>query len=262
MKVVYIDVLFILNALSDLALLICTGRLCDRYAKLWRVLLSSFAGGAYAVLSEVFPLLAHPLSVIICSALLCFIAYGKSLRLWGVFLLCSACLGGAVWALCLRGLGKITASCVCLIGLSVSVLLMLLLGGKAKAQKGGMSAMTVTLLGRSTVFSALIDTGNSLRDPITGNDIVIISPEKFSELMPSSLKASLHSLSPPDAVSLLAKTRYASRFRLLSYKTVSGDGIMLAFRPDALIIDGKKTSGTLIAVSPAELCAGVCSALV
>lgn len=265
MKVVYADVYFALNFCADLAILLCTAQICGRVASLRRAIASSALGGAYAVGCEILTVLQNPVFILLCTSVMCFVSFGKSrdyLKIFAVFILSGACLGGCVWALTLRGMANTSAFALSLLVFSLGVLVSVLFKNTAKTQKGGIRHVRISLLGKTSVFSAVTDTGNQLCDPVSGEDAVIIAPDKLTELLPRELSRKIAHLSPAEALTFLSGTIYAPRFRLLSYRTLSGSGLMLAFRADELWIDNKKRAGTLIAVSTTKLDIGAHSALV
>ena len=107
----------------------------------------------------------------------------------------------------------------------------------------GRRLVTVHLehMGSSTDFKALYDTGNSLSDPVSGCAVMLVCPHV--------LKAALPELSPVELLQYAdSREDLKGRFRLISYKAVGGSGLLAAFRPDYLSIDGKERSDVLIAL--------------
>lgn len=85
-------------------------------------------------------------------------------------------------------------------------------------------------------LTALIDSGNLLRDPVTGLPVIIISCRAAQRL-----------------VQLPPKGKLTYPFRLLTVRTVSGTGTMTVFHPDSvclLLPDGWTRVETLLGVSP------------
>ena len=81
---------------------------------------------------------------------------------------------------------------------------------------------------RNTTLTALVDSGNLLRDAITGLPVIVISRRAAARLMRL----------PPEGTLLPG-------MRLMSIRTVSGPGLMTILRPDAVRIRG---SGGWLAV--------------
>lgn len=85
-------------------------------------------------------------------------------------------------------------------------------------------------------LTALIDSGNLLRDPVTGLPVIVISRRAAMRL-----------------VQLPQEGRLTYPFRLLTVRTVSGTGMMTVFHPDSvclLLPEGWTRVETLLGVSP------------
>lgn len=95
----------------------------------------------------------------------------------------------------------------------------------------------IDLLGRTARVTALLDTGNSLVDPLTGQAVVVLSADLREALLPPEAVEPVARAveNPSEAVSLLAETPLASRLRLVPFSTVGREnGLLLAFRADAV----------------------------
>lgn len=86
------------------------------------------------------------------------------------------------------------------------------------------------------ICSAKVDTGNSLREPFSGDPVVVVYEKAVSSVMP-----------PPEN----------SNIRLVPFSVVSGNGLLRAFRPERLTVySGKRiieTKKVFIAVSEERL---------
>ncbi len=85
-------------------------------------------------------------------------------------------------------------------------------------------------------LTALIDSGNLLRDAVTGLPVIVISRRAAQRL-----------------VSLPPKGRLTYPFRLLTVRTISGTSMMMVFHPDSvclLLPEGWTRVETLLGVSP------------
>ena len=104
MTVIYVDTLFLLNAIVDYLLLLGAARLAGEPLRRMRFLAGALLGGGYAVALFLPGLgfLAHPLCRAACAALMLLISYGGSRRLLrqGVIFLALTCaFGGGVMAI-------------------------------------------------------------------------------------------------------------------------------------------------------------------
>lgn len=100
----------------------------------------------------------------------------------------------------------------------------------------------VELLGRVVRVTALLDTGNRLTDPLTGQPVVILSSELRHELLPEEADRAVIASAgdPAEGVRLLSETSLAPRLRLIPYSTLGREnGLLVAFRADAVrLVDG------------------------
>ncbi len=95
----------------------------------------------------------------------------------------------------------------------------------------------VELLGRRVRVTALLDTGNRLVDPLTGQPVIILSGDLREALLPPEAVPAVETAAdnPAEGVSLLAETPLASRLRLIPYSTLGREnGLLVSFKADAV----------------------------
>lgn len=94
--------------------------------------------------------------------------------------------------------------------------------------------------GRQASLRLLVDTGNSLTDPLSGWPVIVAEQEALLELWPEPLQTLLREARSADQIFLAAaETELAGRLRLIPYRTVGRQGYLLGFRPDAVILYGR-----------------------
>ena len=97
--------------------------------------------------------------------------------------------------------------------------------------------------GETLKFTALYDTGNELRDPVTGEGVLVVSQSIAQKLTGLSEEALAH---PVESIVLLPG------LRLVPYQTVGNTGLLLAMRiPEARI--GHRQGSVIVAFSPQNL---------
>ena len=129
--------------------------------------------------------------------------------------------------------------------LLISGLGVALLAVVAIRSKRGLVAVELNLADKRQRVMALRDTGNGLRDPITGERVLIIGPEVAAKLTGLS-KSQLQS-----PVETMAQ-RPLPGLRLVPYTTVNGKGMMLALRLPKVRI-GHVQRSALVAFAPEGL---------
>ncbi|MDR3645643.1 MAG: sigma-E processing peptidase SpoIIGA, partial [Clostridia bacterium] len=113
--------------------------------------------------------------------------------------------------------------------------------------------LEVTVGGVSAETPALLDTGNSLCDTITGVPVLIVDYERVEKLIPKALRPAFKRGTIDDAESI-ARAGWAGRIRMIPYGSLNGTGGLLpAFRPDNVKAEsgGRKisTANALVDVS-------------
>ncbi len=270
MRTIYADEVFIFNAAVDSILLIAAGNLCGLPFRRIRVLAGGGIGGVYAVAVQVFE--GTPVSwtavKVLVGVLIPLCAFGylsrsAFLRRLTAFWIMSVLAGGAVLGAAALFGGSVGDGYAALhpAGLTVvafSLGLMLLasswLGGAAIHAAEERVRVRVSYGGREAEFTALVDSGNTLRDPVSGLPVIVAELEAVSTLFRQDVAGALRK-SGGDAATFLASLSgkaEGSRFRLVPCVTVSGKGMLPAFRPDRVELGGKETHA-LIAVSDAQV---------
>ena len=276
MTVIYVDTLFFLNTLVDYLLLLAAARLAGEPLRRWRFALGAALGGLYAVAIFLPGLgfLSHPVCRVASVVLMMLVSYGGSRRLLrqGVlFVALTFAFGGGVVAIGLMGgtglsLGKgvfYSALDLKVVLLSAAVCYgVLTLVFQRLARHSATSGELVNIklyLGENTAdLTALVDTGNTLTDPVSGQPVVVAEGERLGPLFPQEKRPSLVDLrNPTGALTRLGTGEWKSRFRLLPYRSVGVDhGLLLAVRVDRMELDGQRIGPMLVALSPTSVSDG------
>ena len=256
---VYADVLFFVNFSMDYITLWLCALLTSSERRALRLCMGSAIGALYAVLSLFLNL--SPLFSYICagavSILMCIAAFGvgtgvfglirQSALIWG----CSAMLGGIMTALLSLGSQSHVISPG---GGPLSFVLatgVILAYGIMRAFKHSKDQGTVTLkaqwMGKMIEFSALCDSGNLLRDPISGDCVVPVSRHVIDELCGKELCSALLTM---DTAFIESK---GISLRLIPHRDLSTTGILCGFLPERLsVLKNKKEKSIRCILAPLE----------
>lgn len=105
--------------------------------------------------------------------------------------------------------------------------------------------------------TALVDTGNRLRDPLTGEPVIVIERECVQHVLPRHLQPSIEQMATGDlsaVTRLLASEKWSARFRIIPFSSLGNDhGLLVGFRPDAVRVT---VDGEQVEVGPCIL--GIC----
>lgn len=241
---IYVDLFAAVNFFVDLLLLTGTNRLAGYPAGVGRASLGAALGGIYgcACLMPGFRFLGNLLWRGVSLALMGLLAFGGgpgTLRRCILFVFLSMALGGIAMALGTGGFWT-------LVGSAGLVLAMCILGfGGVAGQRRYVPVMLK--YGTKTVeLMALHDTGNTLRDPVTGERILVAGADTAEKLL--GLDAA--SIQNPAGTVALAPI---PGLRLIPYSAVGKKGgLLLGIRVRDARINGKKES-LLVAFAPEGL---------
>lgn len=263
MRVVYIDTLFIINTVANFLLLTAASKICDVFTGRLRIIAAAVLGGIYAVFAALpsFEFLNTLFVKGLFSAVMVLLAFGTHrsfFRILVIFISVSAALGGIIYAVSLGtdgifttpGLSAIALSFLCAAGV---ITLAFRRSGKPS---GKTHKISVEYFGKSSVYTAFVDTGNSLKDPISGKPVIIIGVDDLSPVLPGELYKLLKNLTPTDFLQALSGTHHAGKFRLLPYSAVGVKSGMLPAMRAEVKIDGTPAPGILIAISPTSVSDG------
>ena len=236
---VYVDGVMAINFLVDFLLLLGTNRLSGFPSHKKRLTAAALLGAVYSgvCLLPDFRFLGNLLWRTVSLGGMGAIAFGLgagALRRCGVFVLMSLALGGL--AVCigrsdLWGLGLALTGLWCLSRFSFQ--------GPVGCRD--YVPMEITHAGQTVKLLALRDTGNTLRDPVTGEQVLVIAPWaacRLTGLTEQQLRTPLETMGAVPGL------------RLIPYRTVgSSGGMMLAMAFDQVQV-GNRRGRALVAFAP------------
>jgi len=239
----------------------CTARLTRyNYSKV-KLIIASFLGALYAVFSY-FPQYSYLFSFfmkILFSILIVIVAYTPVyfhllLKLTGIFYIVSFVFGGAAFGLFyfINGL-NLTENGISFIRdfplkiLIVAVVLAYFtikyswdyVQHRIKREKL-IVRVEMSFDSRQLCIDALIDTGNSLKDPITNVPVMITDYSMIRELLPNDIQK-IFERCPENELNAIAEimstSKWAARFRIIPFRSLGREnGMLIGFRPDVVTI--------------------------
>ena len=244
METIYIDSLFFLNLVIDYLLLRCTAEVCALVPKRARYLAGALIGAAFSVSVYIpgWAFLTSPAVKLSVAGLMALAAYGSEkslLRCMLTFLFVSAAFGGFIY--CITLMGGYPAFDMRTLILSFALCYALLyLVFRFRAARGEKPLVTVELcfMDKTARFTAMTDTGNDLRDPMSGEKVMVVCPHAVEPIFNG-----FGALPFDDPVALSEKCgaipELKGKFRLIPYTSVGESGILAAFRAERVLIDGE-----------------------
>lgn len=93
-------------------------------------------------------------------------------------------------------------------------------------------------------LSALIDTGNSLKDPLTNIPVMVVEFNALQELLPIEIKSIFENSQEDDlnsVTSIISTSKWFSRFRLIPFSSLGKEnGMLIGFKPDFIEVGEEK----------------------
>jgi stage II sporulation protein GA (sporulation sigma-E factor processing peptidase) len=257
--VVYADILFFENLLANCLILKLTSALSGIAIKTIRMIFASSLGALYAVITVVIPntaFMSALLTRIIVSTLMVLVAFkirtfSEFMRRWGMMLISAFLLAGCTYALSsfLDG-GALSQSGFMYIspqgilkaflfssGLCIVLVRPIgrILSGKAY-KEGSIIPVHIKVGDKSVRFYALIDTGNSLIDPITGYPVMVVEAESVKAILPTEVYESVVS-NNMGLYTCNDNSPWFKRIHLIPFKSIGKEnGMLTGFRPDIMRI--------------------------
>lgn len=240
----YLGRIMFLSFLVDLLLLLGGRSLCSGRSKLRRLLVAAALGGVYAGLCLLPGLAAfgawycHLLSLL----LIMVVAYGvdaEAVRNGWVFLLLYFSLHGLCGIL-----EKDDWKALLAVGCLVTALYYMRL--RQKQGKTSFVPVTVSYRGKTVRLTAMEDTGNQLRDPVTGGSVLVVNATVARQLL------GLTQAQLADPVKTVGSGLLPG-LRLIPIQTVNDPGgMLLAKRFDEVEVGSRRMS-KLVAFSPLDM---------
>lgn len=244
---VYADLLFAINAAINYLLLCGSAAIGGVPIKRLRLLGAAVLGGLYAVMTVLpgMEAVGGFLCQSLCAALMLLAAFGwkrSTVRQGLFFFALSFAFSGAVLLavqliepnmLLLGGRAyyAVTTPALLLLAGLIYGLAAVVLSGWGTHTGGDLVSLSLALEHRQLSLKALRDTGNTLRDPMTGQSVLVTDWQVLSHLLPDAGLQSSHFRDPAKLMQQLSGQYPQFRFRLIPYQAVGVEaGLLLALR--------------------------------
>lgn len=237
----YLVWVIVMNTLVNVLLLLCADRLNGHLTAFVRTAAAAIFGGFYAgcCLIPGFHFLGNFLWRVVHFGFVSVIAYGVSastFRKGLTFAFLSLALGGAMIAI-----GK--GGAIGTIAVAAILFILTYFGFQGRIDGTGYIPVELTFGENHLQLTALQDTGNTLRDPITGRPVLVVgadAAQKLTGLTREQLR------NPVESIGVMPG------LQLIPYNSVGSRGFLLALRLHNVRI-GKWQGSSLVAFAPEGL---------
>lgn len=269
---VYIDLLFLINFSMDYLCIYICSKVLHRKMKLPRMLASAALGGIYSVASLFLPISSAASLALDCAICLvmCAIVYLEKGRTIGSLLLStflfigiSMMTGGCMTAI-FNLLNKLNLPLNLVEADGISTYLfaaLALIAGIISLKSGQIISrrapikeckLHIRFCGKDFEFLGFSDSGNLVRDPITGKPIIFVDRSTIEKQLPLDFLDRF-------AEGKLDRDAPCKNLRIIALRTAAGSSIAVAAAPESIFIEhqdknGKTITGELSAlISPTEI---------
>ncbi len=248
--VVYADILICLNTVVNYLILSVTEKFCNIQAKNFRLILGAFVGAIFSL----YIFLPQSIFVVEClvrltfSSLIVVVSFGckKIISLFKqilVFYCVTFIYGGIMFALWYilkphgmvinNGIVYLNISPLILIVLSVFAYVVITMFSKIYKTSAQLVTQKIDIMynHKNITVTAMVDSGNFLKDTVTNSEIIIVQKD-IGEYLFGEIDIVDNAYACGDYIKM-------KNFRVIPYKTVSGNGIMPAFKCDRVAIRKK-----------------------
>lgn len=243
--VFYWDVALLLYGITLLPWLWATARLAGHPVRWWRILLATLVGSIAAALWEWLSVGAHLSFTLIGTLLLLQFAFGplRPAHLVRSFLLFTVigATGAGLSFLVLWQTGIKSFEVAVFIGLCLLAGAGPMLWAELTTRANNAAhrwRVRLEVGGKSLCLDGLVDTGHQLRAPVTGQPVLLVATADLAPLLGVGVA---ERLAGPMIEWDQLPALWRGRVRSIPYRTVAGEGLLPAFRPDGIWLQRGET---------------------
>ena len=244
---IYIDVVLFENLIMNYIILLATGIILKIKIKHLRLIIASLIGAIYSIFGYISNIKAYSNMIlkIILSIIIIYVAYNPQdvKKMWKellVFYLTSFAFGGAAFALIYivkpqdilmkNGLflGTYPLKTVILAAIVTFIV-------KSKISKKDMfKDIKINIEGKEVQVKAMVDTGNMLKEPISGKPVIVVEHTLLYDILPKEILNNLEKILGGDIESLPdeIKNKYISKLKFIPFSSLGKqNGMLIGIKP-------------------------------
>lgn len=257
---IYIDIIIVENLIMNYIILYATGLISKNKISHLRIIFASIIGAIYAVTEYISKLniYSNILLKIILSIVIVFIAFypqnvKKMFKLLVLFYLTTFTFGGVatylIYVLKPQNIiiknGMYVGTYVLkviFIGAIVGTIILIIAFKFAKnkiTKKDMICKVKIKLNGKEIVLDTMVDTGNMLKEPLTGNPVVVVEKTSLYDLMPKEILNNTESILGGDFEKIPEniKDEYISRLKIIPFSSLGKqNGMLIGIKPEKLYV--------------------------
>ena len=102
----------------------------------------------------------------------------------------------------------------------------------------------IKLNGKEILLNTMVDTGNMLKEPLTGNPVVVVEKTSLYDLMPKEILNNTESILGGDFEKIPEniKNEYISRLKIIPFSSLGKqNGMLMGIKPEELEVINEQT---------------------
>lgn len=262
---IYIDIIIVENLVMNYIILYATGLISKSKISHLRIFLASAIGAIYAITEYISKLSIYSniLVKIILSIVIVFVAFNpqnvkKMCKQLILFYLTTFTFGGVatylIYVLKPQNIiiknGMYVGTYVLkviFIGAILGTIILIIAFKFAKnkiTKKDMICKVKIKLNGKEITLDTMVDTGNMLKEPLTGNPVVVVEKTSLYDLMPKEILNNTESILGGDFEKIPEdiKNEYISRLKIIPFSSLGKqNGMLLGIKPENLKVINEQT---------------------
>ena len=262
---IYIDIIIVENLIMNYIILYATGLISKSEISYLKIFLASLIGAVYAIMEYISKLSIYSniFVKIILSVIIVFIAfYPRNLKKLGkqiiLFYLTTFTFGGVatylIYVLKPQNIiiknGMYVGTYilkVIFIGAILGTIILITAFKFAKSKitkKDMLCKVRIKLNGKEILLNTMVDTGNMLKEPLTGNPVVVVEKTSLYDLMPKEILNNTESILGGDFEKIPEniKNEYISRLKIIPFSSLGKqNGMLMGIKPEELEVINEQT---------------------
>lgn len=255
---IYIDIIIVENLIMNYIILYAVGLISKNKIYYFKIFLASLIGAIYSIIKYISKISIYSNSIfrIALSIIMVYIAFNpqnikKMCKQLILFYLTTFTFGGVAiyliyvlkpqdiiikngmfvgtYVLKIIFIGAIIGSIILIVAFKIA---------KNKINKNDMMCkIKITLNGKEKILNTMIDTGNMLKEPITGNPVVVVEKTVLYDLLPKDILNNIESILGGDFEKIPEdiKNEYISRLKIIPFSSLGKQhGMLIGIKPEKL----------------------------
>lgn len=255
---IYIDIIIVENLIMNYIIIYATGLISKSKISHLRIFFASTIGAIYAITEYISKLniYSNMLVKIVLSVIMVFVAFypqdiKKMCKQLVLFYLTTFTFGGVatylIYVLKPQDIiiknGMYVGTYVLkiiFIGAIVGTIILIIAFKFAKnkiTRKDMICKIKIKLNGKEVVLDTMVDTGNMLKEPLTGNSVVIVEKTSLYDLIPKEILNNTESILGGDFKEIPEKIKneYISRLKIIPFSSLGKqNGMLIGIKPEKL----------------------------